>query len=147
MTRGKSGQNRAHKGISAPGSVDGLDRNWRNTIDIITIDDYRTIPAKRNYRLIKAEVMHLPRHIRPVQSIPIVIVRLGNAQQLCHFMFIDQQNVRSLDKFSGQFSNEWRIVEQYLKPGIMTEASTCGDGFHRALQTQSQYISSNQCIR
>lgn len=101
MTRGKSGQNRAHKGISAPGSVDGLNRNWRNTIDIITIDDYRPIPAKRNYRLIKAEVMHLPRHIRPVQSIPIVIVRLGDAQQLCHFMFIDQQNVRSLDKFSG----------------------------------------------
>lgn len=61
MTRGKSGQNRAHKGISAPGSVDGRNRNWRNTIDIITIDDYRTIPAKRNYRLIKAEVMHLPR--------------------------------------------------------------------------------------
>lgn len=45
--------------------------------------------------------MHLPRHIRPVQSIPIVIVRLGDVQQLCHFMFIDQQNVRSLDKFSG----------------------------------------------
>lgn len=48
MTRGKPGQNRAHKGISAPGSVDGLNRNWRNTIDIITIDDYRPIPAKRN---------------------------------------------------------------------------------------------------
>lgn len=44
MTRGKSGQNRAHKGISAPGSVDGLNRNWRNTIDIITIDDYDPSP-------------------------------------------------------------------------------------------------------
>lgn len=133
MTRGKSGQNRAHKGISTPGSVDGLNRNWRNTIDIITIDDYRPIPAKRNYRLIKAEVMHLPRHIRPVQSIPIVIVRLGDVQQLRHFMLIDQQNVRSLDKLSGQFSNEWRIVEQYLEPGIMTEASACRDRFHRTL--------------
>ena len=45
--------------------------------------------------------MHLPRHIRPVQSIPIVIVRLGDVQQLRHFMLIDQQNVRSLNKLSG----------------------------------------------
>lgn len=62
-------------------------------------------------------------------------------------MFIDQQNVRSLDKFSGQFSNEWRIVEQYLEPGIMTEASTCRDRFHRTFQTQSQHIGGNQCVR
>ena len=80
MTRGKSGQNRAHKGISATGSVDGIDCNWRDAMDAITIDDYRPITTKGDHRLLESEVVHLLRHIRPIHSTPIVIVRLGNAQ-------------------------------------------------------------------
>ena len=75
----------------------------------------------------------------PIETVPIVVFRLVNAEQLHHLMLVDEQNIGCFHQFGRQRRGERRIVEQHFHARFMAHARGGRHRFDRAFQAQAKY--------
>ena len=80
----------------------------------------------------------------PVESVPVIILRLVNAEQLRHLMLIDEQDVGGCHQFRRQRRRERRIVEQHLHTRLMADARGGGHRLDRTFEAQAEHGRTHQ---
>ncbi len=103
------------------------------------VEHHGAVAAQRHDRLFEAERPHFVEHVTPIETVPIVVLRLVDAQQLRHLMLVDEQDVGGLHEFGRQRRDERGVVQQHLHARFVAHARGCGDGFHRTFQTQAEH--------